>query len=181
MEENKSVWKETFNYGIILGLISIGFSVLTYMFDLMFKPWLVLPSLIISIAALFFLLRSYRDHYNNGIITFGRSLGAGVVMNIYAGLIAAIFVYVLYSFIDPGLIDKQMAFAEQKMIAKGVPESAIDGAMAIQAKFIKPWFTSLMTVVNSVFIGFLLSLIVSLFVMKKGNPLLDEEAGEKTE
>jgi hypothetical protein len=31
-----------------------------------------------------------------------------------------------------------------------------------------------MSIVNGVFTGLILSLIVSLFVMKKGNPLLDE-------
>jgi hypothetical protein len=81
---------------------------------------------------------------------------------------------VLYAFIDPGLMDKSIAMAEAKMAEKGLPEEAIEKAMEMQAKMMKPWFTSLMGIVNSVFYGLILSLIVSLFVMKKGNPLLDE-------
>ena len=174
MEEKRSVWKETLNYGIILGLISVGLSVLTYMFDLTFKTWITWPSLLISILVLYFLLRSYRDHYNNGYITYGKSVGAGVVINIYAAIITAIYVFVLYSFIDPGLVDKSLAVAEQRMIDRGIPDSAIDQAMQVQAKIIKPWFTSLMSTISSVFYGLIVSLIVSLFIMKKGNPLLDE-------
>ena len=98
MEQKSSVWKETLNYGIILGLIAVGFSLLTYMFDLTFKSWIIWPSMLITILVLFFLLRSYRDHYNNGYISFGKSVGAGVVINVYAALISAIFVYVLYAF-----------------------------------------------------------------------------------
>lgn len=174
MEEKRSVWKETLNYGIILGLISVGLSVLTYMFDLTFKTWITWPSLLISIFVLYFLLRSYRDHYNNGYITYGKSVGAGVVINIYAAIITAIYVFVLYSFIDPGLVDKSLAVAEQRMIDRGIPDSAIDQAMQLQAKIMKPWFTSLMSTISSVFYGLIVSLIVSLFIMKKGNPLLDE-------
>lgn len=174
MEEKRSIWKETLNYGIILGLISVGLSVLTYMFDLTFKTWLMWPMMLISVLVLFFLLRSYRDHYNNGYISYGKSVGAGVIINLYAAIIGAIFVYVLYAFIDPGMIDKSLAVAEEKMLAKGLPESAIEQAMEMQAKMMKPWFTALMSVINGVFMGLILSLIVSLFVMKKGNPLLDE-------
>ena len=178
MEQKKSMWKETLNYGIILGLVTVVFSVLTYMFDLTFKTWILWPSLLLSVVVLYLLLRSYRDHYNNGYISYGRSVGAGVVISIYAAIITAIYIYVLYAFIDPGLIDKSIAFAEEKMIAKGLPEEAIEKAVEMQAKMMKPWFTALMGIINSVFYGLILSLIVSLFVMKKGNPLLDEAEEE---
>ncbi|HNT93427.1 MAG TPA: DUF4199 domain-containing protein [Bacteroidales bacterium] len=178
MEAKKSIWKETLNYGIIYGLITVVFSVLTYMFDLTFKTWILWPSLLLSIIVLFFLLRSYRDHYNNGFISYGRSVGAGVIISIYAAIITAIYIYVLYAFIDPGLMDKSLAMAEEKLIAKGLPEEAVDQALAMQAKMMKPWFTALMGIINSVFYGLILSLIVSLFVMKKGNPLLEEAEEE---
>ncbi len=178
MEAKKSIWKETLNYGIIYGLITVVFSVLTYMFDLTFKTWILWPSLLLSIIVLFFLLRSYRDHYNNGFISYGKSVGAGVIISIYAAIITAIYIYVLYAFIDPGLMDKSLAMAEEKLIAKGLPEEAVDQALAMQAKMMKPWFTALMGIINSVFYGLILSLIVSLFVMKKGNPLLEEAEEE---
>lgn len=174
MEQKRSIWKETLNYGIILGLIGVGFSVLTYMFDLTFKTWIIWPSMLLSLVVLFLLLRSYRDHYNNGYISYGKSVGAGVIISVYAAIITAIYIYVLYAFIDPGLMDKSLAMAEAKMIEKGLPEAAVEKALEMQAKMMKPWFTGLMGLINSVFYGLILSLIVSLFVMKKGNPLLDE-------
>lgn len=178
MEQKKSIWKETLNYGIILGLVSVGFSVLTYMFDLTFKSWIMVPSLLISLLVLYLLLRSYRDHYNNGYISYGKSVGAGVVINLYAAIITAIYVYVLYAFIDPGLVEKSLAFAQEKMIARGVPEAGLDAASAMQAKMMKPWIQALSSIFYGVFFGLLISLIISLFVMKKGNPLLDEAEDE---
>ena len=91
MEQKRSLWKENLNYGIIMGLITVVFSVLTYMFDLTFKTWIIWPSMLLSIVVLFFLLRSYRDHYNNGYISYGKSVGAGVIISIYAAIISAIF------------------------------------------------------------------------------------------
>ena len=175
MEENRSIWKETLKYGIILGLISIVFSVLTYMFDLTGKTWVIWPSLIITIVVLYLLLRSYRDTINNGYITYGKSVGAGVIMNLYSAILSAIYIYILFRFLDPGLVDKQLALAEDKLIARGVPEGSIDSALQIQAKFMKPWFASFMSIITSVFYGLILSLIVSIFVKKEGNPLLEEE------
>jgi len=174
MEEKRSIWKETFNYGMILGLVSIVYSVLTYMLDLTFKPWIMWPSLLVSLVAMYLLLRSYRDHYNNGFISYGKALGAGVVMNIYAAILAAVYIYILYSFIDPGLVDKQLLVAEEKMIEKGVPEGAMEAGLEMSAKFMKPWITAVSTLFISIFFGFILSLIVSLTVMKQGNPLLEE-------
>jgi hypothetical protein len=144
------------------------------MFDLTFKTWIIWPSLLIGVLVLFFLLRSYRDHYNNGYISYGKSVGAGVVISVYAALITAVYIYVLYAFIDPGLMEKSLAVAVEKMIEKGIPEAGIEKAMEMQAKMMKPWFTAMMGTISSVFYGLILSLIVSLFIMKKGNPLIDE-------
>ncbi len=174
MEEKRSTWKDTLNYGIILGLIMIVVSVITYMTNIMFEQWMSLLVLALNFVVLFFLLRSYRDHYNRGFISYGRSVGAGVVISLYAAILTAIFTYVLYAFIDPGLIEKSLQLAETKMTEKGVPEAALEQAMAVQAKMMKPWLMSLSSILNGVFFGLIMSLIVSLFIMKKGNPLLDD-------
>lgn len=175
MEERKSVWKETLNYGLIMGLITIVVSVLAYMLDVIGKPWVILPSLIISIVALYMLLRSYRDTYNHGYISYGKAVGAGVVISIYSAILGAIYIYILYGFIDPGLVDKQILDAEEKLIARGMPEGSIDAALEMQAKFMKPWFMAVSSIFTAAFFGLILSLLVSLFIKKEGNPLLDDE------
>jgi len=178
MEEKSSVWTEALKYGIILGLVSVVFAVITYVLDVTGKSWVIIPSLIISVIVLYLLLRSYRDTYNHGYITYGKAVGAGMVMNIYAAILTAVYIYILFGFIDPGLVDKQMLEAEDKLIAKGMPEGSIDSALLMQAKFMKPWIMSISSIFSSVFYGLILSLIVSLFIKKEGNPLLDEEVKE---
>ncbi len=178
MEDKRSIWKETLNYGIILGLVMVVLSVITYMTDLMFETWLSWVVILVNAVVLWYLLRSYRDHYNRGYISYGRSVGAGVLISLYAAIIIAIFTYVLYAFIDTGLIAKSLQVTELKLAEKGIPEAALEQSMAMQAKMLKPWFISLSSIFGSLLTGFIISLIVSLFIMKKGNPLLDEEETE---
>jgi hypothetical protein len=88
----------------------------------------------------------------------------------------SVFVYILNAFIDTGLAAKQLAFAEEAMVKKGMPQATIDAAMAMQAKFMKPGIMSLFVIIGSLFYGTIISLVVSIFVKKEGNPLIDTPA-----
>lgn len=175
MENTPSVWKSCLKFGLIMGLISVVLSVLFYMLDLLFAPWIVIPNLILSLVVLYLLQRSYRDTYENGYITYGKAFGAGVVIFIYAAIITAIFTYLLYAVIDPGLVEKSLAATSAKLEAKGIPQSAIDAGLEMQEKMLKPWIISLSGIFFSMLSGVIMSLITSIFVAKKGNPLIDNE------
>lgn len=175
MESTPSIWKSCLKYGLIMGLVSIVMTMLFYMLDLMFATWILIPNIALTLIVLFLLQRSYRDTYENGFISYGRALGTGMIIFIYTAIIVAIFSYLLYSIIDPGLIDKSIAAAAAKLEAKGIPESSMDAALSMQEKMLKPWIISLSSILNTLFMGFIMSLITSIFVTKKGNPLLESE------
>jgi hypothetical protein len=112
----------------------------------------------------------------HGQITYGQSVGAGVIIYLYFAIIMAIFSYILYAVIDPGLTAKQLAFAEEAMVKKGAPQAAIDAGMAIQAKIMKPAIMAPLSILGTMFFGVIISLLVSIFVKKEGNPLIDTPA-----
>ena len=56
----------------------------------------------------------------HGQITYGQSVGAGVVIFVYASIIMAIFTYLLWAVIDPGLVKKSLAMSEEAMVKKGI-------------------------------------------------------------
>jgi hypothetical protein len=175
METTTSIWKSCLKFGIILGLISVVMSVLYYVMDIMFASWIMVPSIVITLIVLFLLQRSYRDSCENGYITYGRALGSGVIMLLYSAIISAVFAYLLYAVIDPGLVDKSLAAAQAKLEAKGMPEAAIDAAVKVQQKMLQPWVISLSTIFGTMFSGTIMALITSIFVTKKGNPLTEIE------
>ncbi|OFY02998.1 MAG: hypothetical protein A2X05_15080 [Bacteroidetes bacterium GWE2_41_25] len=176
MEEKVNVWKANLTNGLILGLTGVVYSLVMYFLDLTFNQVQGYVFMVLQIALLYFLLKSYRDNFMHGQITYGQSVGAGVIIFLYSAIIGAIFTYILYTMIDSGLTDKQLAFLEEKMLEKGAPQEAVDVGMAIQRKIMKPEILAPFSILGSMFWGTILSLIVSIFIKKEGNPLVDTPA-----
>lgn len=173
MEQTTNVWKANLTNGLILGLIGIVYTLVIYFLDLTFNRVQGYLFLLVLIVILFFLVKSYRDSYLYGNITYGQAVGAGVVIFLYYSLIIAVFSYILYAVIDPGLIDKQLAFTEELMEKRNMPQEALDAAMNIQRKLIKPGIMVPMGIISNMITGVIMSLIVAIFVRKEGNPLIE--------
>jgi hypothetical protein len=173
MEEKVSVWKANLNNGLILGLIGIVYMLVMYFLDLSFNKTQVYLFYLIQIIILFFLIKSYRDNYLHGYITYGQAVGAGVIIFLYYAVIAAIFTYILYAVIDTGLSAKQLEFMEEEMLKKNLPQEAVDTAMKMQKKFIKPEIMAPVSILGNMITGVIMSLLASIFVRKEGNPLAE--------
>lgn len=176
MEEKVNVWKANLTNGVILALAGIAFTLILYFFDLTLNKTAGYIDIPIQLIILFFLLKSYRDNFMHGQITYGQSVSAGIVIFLYCAIIMAIFTYLLWAVIDPGLVKKSMAISEEAMVKKGIPQSAIDTGMAFTAKIMKPGIMAIFSIFISMFFGLIYTLIVSIFVKKEGNPLLDTPA-----
>ncbi len=173
METKVNPWKANLTNGLIMGLIGIVYSLLMYFFDLTLnrlQGWIFIA---LQIFILYFLLKSYRDNYKHGLISYGEALGAGMIIFLYYAIIAAIFTYILYTLIDPNLIDKQLAFTEEQLLQRGLPQDQIDMSMRVQKKIMIPEVLAPLSILGSMFQGLIMSLIIAAFVRKEGNPLID--------
>jgi hypothetical protein len=173
MEEKVNPWKANLTNGLILGLVGIVYTLLMYFLDLTLNKAQGLVFIVIQIAVLYFLLKSYRDNFMHGQITYGQSVGAGVIICLYYAVIMAIFTYILYAIIDTGLIAKQLAITEDGLVKRGLPQASIDAGMKIQEKIMKPAILAPISILGSMVWGTILSLLVSIFIRKEGNPLID--------
>lgn len=173
MDQKVSVWKANINAGVILGLLGIIWTLVLWFFDLTTNQTMGMIFYVVIIIGLFLGIRSYRDKYLNGFITYGQSLGAGVIIMLYYSIIAAVFTFILYKFIDPNLLDKMLALAEEKLAERGLGEGMIEQSMQIQKKIMTPLVMSITAVFSGVFMGTILSLIISLFTRREGNPLIE--------
>jgi hypothetical protein len=176
METQVNPWKSNLTNGLILGLVGIVYSLIIYFLDLSFNKAQGYVFMIVQIVLLYFLLKSYRDNFMHGQITYGQSLGAGVIICLYYAVIMAIFTYLLYTIIDTGLVSKQLAFAEETMVKRGLPQATIDTAMKFQAKIMKPAIMAPLSIFGNMIWGVVLSLVISIFIRKEGNPLIDAPA-----
>lgn len=173
MDKKVSVWKANINAGVILGLLGIIWTLVLWFFDQTTNQTLGMVFYVVIIIGLFLGIRSYRDKYLNGFITYGQSLGAGVIIMLYYSVITAVFIFILYKFIDPNLLDKMLAMAEEQLAERGLGEGMIEQSMQIQKKIMTPLVMSISSVFSGVFMGTILSLIISLFTRREGNPLIE--------
>jgi len=176
MEQKVNAWKTNLTNGLILGLVGVVYSLIMYFLNLYLNKTQGYVFIIIQIVLLYFLLKSYRDNFMHGQITYGQSVGAGVIIFLYYAVIAAVFTYILYALIDTGLVSKQLAVMEEAMVKKGTPQAAIDTVMSLQAKIMKPAIVSISSIFLNMIWGTVLSLIISIFIKKEGNPLIDTPA-----
>jgi hypothetical protein len=173
--EQKSVWSANLTNGLILGLAGIVYSLIIYFFNLTFNKSFGYLFLLITAVLLYYLVRSYRNNYLSGYISYGQAVGAGVVIFLYYSVISAIFMYILYTVIDTGLTDKMLAYVEETMVKKGIPEASLDKVMAVQKKILRPGIMAPLSIVNNMLAGTIISLIVAIFVRREGNPLVDQD------
>lgn len=173
MDEKVNVWKANLTNGLIFGLIGIVYTLALYFLNLTFNKSLSYLFMIAQVVILYFLLKSYRDNYMHGMITYGQALGAGVIICLYYAILATTFSMLLYFVIDKGLIDKSLAFSEEMYQKRGLAQAQIDTALNIARKMMRPAFMIPMSLISMMFLGLIESLIAAAFVRKEGNPLID--------
>src|SRR5262245_47599636 len=98
--------KTVLKFGLYGGIAIIVLFLFEFIFlkDVSFSAKEVFGNVSIFIATLFvfFGVRSYRNNYNGGVISFGRAFGLGILITLVPALFFGIFnaVYVLYIYPD---------------------------------------------------------------------------------
>jgi hypothetical protein len=169
MEEKNNFWKSALNYGAILGFSLIIFSLIIYFLDLTYASGVNWVSYIILVAGIILILKNYRDKQLNGIMSYSRGLGMGTAVSVVAAFIVAIYLFILFKYIDPDLIEQAMRIQEEKMLEKGMPEDQIEMASDMGRKFTTPIMTSVFGFLGNAIMGFIISLIAAAFIKKEGD------------
>jgi len=159
--KNTSVFYNGLIWGLILGFASIIYSVILYMLDQNLNQNLGYAGILISIVLLIFGIRSFRDNIRGGVLPFAPAFSFGLVAFVVSGVIGIIYAYLLWTVIDPDILVKMQDMQMEKMLEKGVPEEALEQAMAVTSKFMKPGIMAIMGLFGSVFIGAIISLIIA--------------------
>lgn len=172
METNTQtpMWKHAFTQGTIWGIVLVIFSLLMYFLDLSLKQWVGWLAYGILIAGIYLSAKTYRDQELGGAIEYSKVLGYGTLLGLMAGILSGIFTYVLYSMIDPGLMDKLFVMMEDQMLAQGLTDEQVEQALTMQKGFMTPGFMAAVSIPTFALYGFIFSLIVGLFVKKQADP-----------
>jgi hypothetical protein len=164
-----SFWKNNMNFGAITGFAIIIVTVILYILNISQNFTVSIIVYVIQITAIVIGTRFLRDKIQNGNITYGRALGSGTMISIFASVIIAFYMFIFLKFIDPGELDKIFAMMEDNLYKQGLPEDQIDMALEMSKKFTTPFTIALGTVFSYGLWGFLFSLITSIFIKKKSS------------
>lgn len=111
-------------------------------------------SIFISLSFIFFGIKHYRDHINNGIVTLGKSIIIGILISMLVALGIAISDFIYTKFIDPSFFSNY----EKMLIEQGKENEIIKMTSATAALFMFVLVT---------IIGFIISLISGLILQRK--------------
>ncbi len=166
------------NWGGILGLVLIVYSLGLYLLDMNeSKPaqWLSY----VVIAAVIFVASKAKRTALGGAITYGQGLGTGVGVAFFGSILVAFYTYVFFTFIDPDMLEELIIRAEDQMYENGMPDDQVEMAMGYTRKFMQPGPMAGMVILSYTFVGFIVSLITSAIVKKDDTPFDTSDGNNK--
>lgn len=128
-----------------------------------------LGGIAISITCIVLGMRARRAEVlaTNEDFGYGRALGAGVMITLFAALCGMLTGYLYMHVINPGMIDVMVQGQIQKMEATGASADTIEKMEDITRKMMNPAVMTAMGFVSAMFGGTVISLITAAFVKRK--------------
>jgi len=128
-------------------------------------------SMLISFSLVYVGIRNYRDKYNQGVIGFGKAFKIGIMIVLLASTIYVAAWLVDYFYFIPDFVEKFAAHSLDQLKASGASQIAIDKQTKEMANFAtmykNPFFNAMMTYVEILPVGLVVTLISSLILKRK--------------
>src|SRR6185503_17700240 len=165
-------------YGLIAGLVvsvlmlfNINYIGHTGTVDYNTSLLLGYASMLIALSLVFVGIRNYRDKYNGGVISFGKAFKIGAMIVLIASTIYVVAWLIDYFFFIPDFMEKFSAQELDKLKSSGASQIEIDKETKEMANFTKmyknPFFNAMMTYVEILPVGLIVTLISSLILKRK--------------
>jgi len=167
--KKNSIFPNALNYGIILGIISIILSITLYVLNLMENTVAGFIPLIFLIVVMILGILNYRNKINGGFITYGKSLGTGVLIGLISSVIMAIYTFIFYQYIDPDMINYLLSKTEEKMLEQNpnLSDEQIEMAMKYTKKMMSPIWMAINTFIWTTLVALVASILISIITQKK--------------
>ena len=170
MENQKVSTKQIMiNYGAMLGLISVLISVTVYAMGQSYdQHWSIgVIGFAVMIILIALGIKKVKTS-NDGFLSLGEALKTGLGIALISGLISVVYTYLFTTIIEPDFFTNLAQIQEDKWIDAGMTDEAMESASAMMEKMSGPFITSAISIIASLFFGFIISLITGL-IMKESN------------
>lgn len=166
-KQQKTISNQALNFGIVTGLVMIVFTVILYLFNATAEPYAGYGNYIILLIGIILATKIYRDKEAGGYLRYGQGVGLGTLLALFASILAGIFSYLLYAYIDPSAIEPMLDAARDQMYQRGLEGRELDQAMSMTEKFTSPHWIAISSIFYTTIVGLILSLIVTIFLKRE--------------
>ena len=158
------------NYGILLGIVSVLLGVVMYVTNAYKDPnWIYsVIGFVVLIGVISYGIKAFKTA-NNGYLILMDAIKIGLGIALIGGIIGAIWSFTLTNVIEPDYTQQMLEVQREKMIEQypDFSQEQIDQSMAIAEKFSAPFVSIALSIIASLFFGFIISLIAGLVMQKK--------------
>jgi Na+-translocating ferredoxin:NAD+ oxidoreductase RnfE subunit len=132
--------------------------------------WQSLLSFLISIGCIVYGIKAFKAD-NGGFLSLGEALKTGLGVALVAGILGSLFTLLFITVIEPDFATQMMEVSRDKMIESNpnMTDEQMDMAISIQEKMMSPGILFAISIISTLFIGFIISLIAGL-IMKVNKP-----------
>ncbi len=165
--------KYALNYGLIFGVLIIVYSLILFIVDVDFESMrnFGYVNYVIILIGMVLGMKAFRNKASS--MTYGKGFGLGFLIGLYAFILVAIYSYIYFVAINPGIVEEIMQMTEQKMLEQNpnMSDSEIETALEMTQKFTSPLWMTIWGFVTNIVVSLILALIVAIFFVKKENPM----------
>lgn len=157
-------------YGILLGAISIVFSLMLHFMDMQYDQGMGknIASLVMLFGIIIFAILQFKKA-NESYISVSDALKIGIGTALIGAIITILYLLLYVNVIDPSFHEQiaELSRAGMKEQNPEMTKEQVDTAIEMQQKFF--WVTYPFILIFNLFVGFVISLITGLVVKKARN------------
>ncbi|MFN4082831.1 MAG: DUF4199 domain-containing protein [Bacteroidia bacterium] len=170
-EQKTNLLQIALKYALILSMATIAISLIGFITNTTTSyAWLwSLTNYTIIVICVTFAMKARKDELLNGYIQYGQALGTGTLVALFAGILMGAWQLVYQKFIDPEFFERIITETKKRMIEQETAEDKIDITIAAMQKMRNPAVIYFSSAFGILFVGFIFSLIIAIFV-KKNDP-----------
>ena len=169
------MFKYSFNLGAIVGGLLIAVKLVAYLLGMEQSMFFESLGYVILAGGIIYGIKGYRDGLLGGYISYEKSLGLGTLIGVASAVLLSFFLYIYLKFVDASVLDTALEAAKEEIYNnEDLTDEQIEASIEALPMFISPGVTAFFSLLVYAFIGFVFSLIISIF-MKKPEPFIEPE------
>ncbi|OYU94884.1 MAG: hypothetical protein CFE21_14485 [Bacteroidetes bacterium B1(2017)] len=156
-------------FGLIYSLLLIALNLIMYITGMQnqMKSVTFFITMSMILGSVYFGIISRRNNTLGGFITYGQSVGTGMLISLVGGLIMAVYSYLFVTIIDPEMITNGLLETKRQMIEQNKSEEEIEMAMKWGKKLSTPLMVIVFSILLNLFYGLVASLIIAIFTKRE--------------